>query len=123
MAEATVRLYVQYRKEQLGRTTRETFVPQSYDWGKEAQVDWYEAFAEVLGEWRKVYCFAMRSMASGGAFHRTYYHATQQAFLEAHEFAFDYFGGVFRHLRYDNLKSAVKKILRGQRQREGWCGR
>jgi hypothetical protein len=29
----------------------------------------------------------MRSMASGGAFHRAYYHATQQAFLEAHELA------------------------------------
>ena len=41
------------------------------------------------------------------------YHATRQAFLEAHELAFGYFGGVFRRLRYDNLKSAVKKILRG----------
>ncbi len=55
----------------------------------------------------------MRSMKSGAAFHRAYPHATQQAFLEAHEEAFDYFGGVFRTLRYDNLPSAVKKVLRG----------
>ncbi|MGE3482880.1 MAG: hypothetical protein AB7K73_16000, partial [Gammaproteobacteria bacterium] len=41
------------------------------------------------------------SMASGAAFHRAYLHATQQAFLEAHEQAFAYFGGVFRVLRYD----------------------
>src|SRR5947199_6342452 len=60
----------------------------------------------------------MRSMAGGGAFHRAYYHATQQAFLEAHEFAFQFFGGVFRRLRYDNLKSAVKKILRGYQREE-----
>jgi transposase len=60
----------------------------------------------------------MRSMASGGAFHRAYTHATQQAFLEAHELAFRYFGGVFRLLRYDNLSSAVKKILRGHRREE-----
>jgi transposase len=60
----------------------------------------------------------MRSMASGGAFHVAYYHATQQAFLEAHERAFGYFGGVFRRLRYDNLKSAVKKILRGHQREE-----
>jgi hypothetical protein len=60
----------------------------------------------------------MRAIASGGAFHRAYYHATQQAFLEAHESAFGYFGGVFRRLRYDNLKSAVKKILRGYRREE-----
>jgi transposase len=96
VAEATVRRQVQYRKEELGIVVRETFVPQTYEWGQEAQVDWYEAFAEVLGERSKVYVFSMRSMASGGAFHRAYYHATQQAFLEAHELAFRYFGGVFR---------------------------
>jgi hypothetical protein len=60
----------------------------------------------------------MRSMASGAAFHCAYLHATQQAFLEAHERAFAYFGGVFRKLRYDNLTSAVKKILRGSRREE-----
>ena len=60
----------------------------------------------------------MRSMAGGGAFHTAYFHATQQAFLEAHEQAFHYFGGVFRRLRYDNLKSAVKKILRGYQREE-----
>ena len=37
----------------------------------------------------------MRSMASGAAYHRAYLRATQQAFLEAHELAFHYFGGVF----------------------------
>jgi len=57
-------------------------------------------------------------MASGGAFHRAYTNATQQAFLEAHEHAFAYFGGVFRTLRYDNLGSAVKKILRGYQREE-----
>src|ERR1700690_3605949 len=109
VAEATVRRYVRERKQELGLTSRETFVPQVYDWGGEAQVDWYEAPADFAGERLRVYIFAMRSMASGGAFHVAYYHATQQAFLEAHELAFSYFGGVFRCLRYDNLKSAVKK--------------
>ena len=93
------------------------FVPQSYDWGVEAQVDWYEAYADLDGERIKLQVFSMRSMASGAAFHRAYPCATQQAFLEAHELAFEYFDGVFRRLRYDNLSSAVKKILRGQ-QRE-----
>jgi transposase len=57
-------------------------------------------------------------LASGGAFHRAYTNATQQAFLEAHELAFAYFGGVFATLRYDNLKLAVKKILRGYQRDE-----
>jgi transposase len=62
----------------------------------------------------------MRSMASGGAFHCAFPHASQQAFLEGHERAFAYFGGVFGLCRYDNLKSAVKKILRGGRDRTTW---
>jgi hypothetical protein len=45
--------------------------------------------------------FAMRSMFSGDAFHRAYTNATQQAFLEGHEHAFAYFGGLFRTLRLD----------------------
>jgi transposase len=118
VSASTVRRYVRRRHEELGQGARETFVPQVYDWGSEAQVDWYEAAVEVAGERRAVHIFAMRSMASGGAFHVAYYHATQQAFLEAHELAFCYFAGVFRHLRYDNLKSAVKKILRGYQREE-----
>jgi transposase len=112
-AERTVRQYVAQRKEALGLARRETFVPQSYDWGVEAQVDWYEAYADLDGERVKLQVFSLRSMASGAAYHRAYLRATQQAFLEAHELAFHYFGGVFRRLRYDNLSSAVKKIRRG----------
>jgi transposase len=118
VAESTVRQYVRERKQAMGLLGRETFVPQSYTWGGEAQVDWYEGYAEFDGESRKTYLFCLRSMASGGAFHRAYPHASQQAFLEAHELAFAYFGGVFRVLRYDNLKSAVKKILRGYQREE-----
>jgi transposase len=118
VAECTVRRYVRWKKRELGLAGGETFVPQSYAWGAEGQVDWYEAWAELGGEKQKLYVFCMRSMGSGGSFHRAYPHATQQAFLEAHELAFHRFGGVFELLRFDNLKSAVKKILRGYRREE-----
>ncbi|MGV8075042.1 MAG: IS21 family transposase [Syntrophobacteraceae bacterium] len=118
VAESTVRKYVRERKDEMGLIGRETFIPQSYKFGKESQVDWYEAYADLDGVRQKVYIFCMRSMASGGAFHRAYPHASQQAFLEAHEFAFDYFGGIFATVRYDNLSSAVKKILRGYQREE-----
>jgi len=118
VAESSVRRYVREKKAAMGLLGWETFVPQSYAWGSEGQVDWYEGWAEFDGESRKAYLFCLRSMASGGAFHRAYPHANQQAFLEAHELAFAYFGGVFRVLRYDNLKSAVKKILWGHQREE-----
>lgn len=118
IAERTVRQYVQGRKRQLGLDEREVAVPQEYSWGGQAQVDWYEAVIEIAGERHKAQIFVMRSMASGAAFHCAYPRATQQAFLEAHERAFEYFGGVFGCLRYDNLASAVKRILRGSRREE-----
>jgi transposase len=118
VAESTVRQYVRKRKIELGLKRGEVFIPQTYRWGQEGQVDWYEASAEIDGEQEKIYVFCLRSMASGGAFHWAYPHASQQAFLEAHERAFEYFGGVFEGLRYDNLTSAVKRILRGSQREE-----
>jgi transposase len=118
ITESTVRRYVRKRKIELGLLGRVTFVPQSYSWGQEAQIDWYEAEADLGGERRTLQVFCMRSMAGGGAFHRAYLNATQQAFLEGHDLGFRYFGGAFRLCRYDNLRSAVKEILRGKRREE-----
>lgn len=70
VAERTVRQYVHERKQALGLLAREVMVPQEYAWGDQAQVDWYEAVAEIEGERQMVQVFAMRSMASGAAFHR-----------------------------------------------------
>src|ERR1700688_4338405 len=99
VAEVTIRQYVRQRKRELGWAARATCVPQSYQSGQEGQVDWYEAWAELSGEPVLLQVFSMRGIASGAAFHRAYQRATQQAFLEAHEYAFRFFGGVFRMLR------------------------
>jgi transposase len=85
-SERTVRSYVQRRRQQLGLGHREVFIAQKYELGSEAQVDWYGAWAILSGERVKLQVFEMRSMASGAAYHRAYTHATQQAFLEAHQF-------------------------------------
>jgi transposase len=118
VAESTVRAYVRERKGALGLTGREVYVPQEYELGYEAQADWYEAWVVLDGVRVKVQVFSLRSMMSGGAYHRAYYRATQQAFFEAHEEAFKYFGGVFQVIRYDNLASAVKKVLKGHTRQE-----
>jgi len=91
VSESTVRRYVQHKKEELGLLARETFVPQSYALGIEAQVDWYEAQADLGGERQTLQVFCMRSMASAGSLHRAFFRATQQAFLEGHEVGFRYF--------------------------------
>jgi transposase len=118
LSESTVRRYVCWKKRQMGAAAKDIYIAQSYAFGEEAQVDWYEAYANLSGDEQKVNVFCMRSMASGAAFHCAYPHATQQAFLEAHELAFAWFGGVFARLRYDNLRAAVKRIVRGSRREE-----
>ena len=118
VAESTIRRCVRERKLALKMFAGETFVPQSYAWGSEGQVDWYEAEADIDDERQRLQVLVMRSMAGGGAFHRAYHRPTQQAFLEAQQLGFRYFGGVFRQVRYDNLSSAVKRILQGHRREE-----
>ena len=78
IGEPTVRRYVAVRKRELGLSGREVFVPQSYGLGQEAQVDWFEASAKLGGEHRVLQFFAMRSMASGDAFHRASTNATRR---------------------------------------------
>ena len=40
VAESTVREYVRTKKMAMGLAGRESFIPQSYAWGSEGQVDW-----------------------------------------------------------------------------------
>jgi hypothetical protein len=78
VAEVTIRQYVLGRKLELGWSTRATCVPQSSEPGQEAQVDWYEAWAELNGEQVLLQVFSMCSMVSGAAFHRAYHRATSR---------------------------------------------
>ena len=61
-----MRNHVRERKRQMGLDRRETFVPQSYRWAQEAQVDWYEAWVDLGDERTRVQVFTMRSMGTGG---------------------------------------------------------
>lgn len=118
VAESTVRQYVRGRKRAMGWAVGEVFVPQVHAPGIEAEVDWGEALVVLGGVSVKVHLFVMRASFSGAAFCQASLVETQQAFLELHVQAFEWFGGVFPEIRFDNLKSAVKKVLKGRRRVE-----
>lgn len=113
----TVRAYFYKVRKQLGRP-KQAFVPQCYRSGEEAEVDWYEAQVDFPAGRQKIFIFQMRACYSGKEFHRAYFKQNQQSFLDGHVAAFNYFGGVFKTIRYDNLTSAVKKVLRGRKRVE-----
>jgi transposase len=118
VAEVTVRQYVRARKRELGWAVCEVFVPQVHVAGREAEVDWGQALVELGGVATTVHVFVMRASFSGAAFCQASLVETQQAFLELHVQAFEWFGGVFAEIRFDNLTSAVKKVLKGRRRVE-----
>jgi transposase len=118
VAEATVREHVRNRRRELGLTIGQVFVPQTHTPAQTAEVDWGEAQVQLAGSPVTVHVFVMRSCFSGAAFSMASPVETQQAFLEGHALAFAWFGGVFEEVRYDNLGSAVKKVLRGRRRVE-----
>jgi transposase len=117
-AETTVRQYVRARRRAMGLVVSEVFVPQAHAPGMEGEVDWGEADVVFAGVVTTVHLFVMRASFSGAAFCQASLVETQQAFLELHVQAFEWFGGVFPSLRFDNLTSAVKKVLKGRRRVE-----
>ena len=113
-SESAVRRYVRLAKMAFGLDTPCAFIPCNPEAGHEAEVDWGTATAIIAGEELRLKFFCMRSKYSGKHFVRFYPCERQQAFLDAHIHAFSFFGGVFPTLIYDNLTTAVQKVLRGR---------
>jgi transposase len=117
VSERQVCRYVRQRRRQLGEVD-EVFVPLATDAGIEAEVDWGEARILLRGELVDAHLFLMRPCFSGASFVCAFEAETQQAFLEGHVAAFEWFGGVFDVVRYDNLKAAVARVMKGRRRVE-----
>ncbi|HTX08373.1 MAG TPA: IS21 family transposase [Solirubrobacteraceae bacterium] len=118
VSERQVRRYVRERKQAVGELVDEVFVPLCSEPGAEAEVDWGEATVLIAGVSTVVHVFVMRSCFSGACFVQAQLRETQQAFLEGHIAAFAFFEGVFPLIRYDNLGSAVAKVMKGRRRVE-----
>jgi len=118
-SESTVRRYVRAAKLQLGLDPScKVFIPCEPDAGREAEVDWGSATAMIAGEALRLKFFCMRSKYSGKHFVRFYACERQQAFFDGHIKAFEFFDGLFPVLIYDNLTSAVRKVLKGRNRLE-----
>ncbi len=120
---SAVRDYVAKRRPQIwaaaGKAAEEAFVPQVHEPGAEAEVDFADLWIELAGVRTKCFLFTLRLSFSGKAVHRAYSTQGQEAFLEGHQQAFEVFGGVpVFHIRYDNLKSAVSRVLFGRNRTE-----
>lgn len=105
-----VKRYVTKKRE----TSGEVYMPLAFDAGEEAQMDWGEAWAVIAGVMVKVFLFCVRLCYSRASYVRAYPTEKQEAFLDGHVRAFEFFGGVPRRGAYDNLKAAAISVGRGQ---------
>lgn len=119
---ASVRDYVARRRPQIqaeaGRTVEQAFVPQTHAPGEQAEVDFGDVWLTLAGEKTRCFMFTYRLSFSGAAVHRVYASQGQEAFIEGHLEAFRVLGVPTVHIRYDNLKSAVTRVLFGRTRTE-----
>ncbi len=123
LSYSTVRDWVRKRRPQIaaaaGKPVQTAFILQAHDPGAEAEVDFTEVFVMLAGEKTKCFMFAFRLSHSGKAVHRVFASQGQEAFIEGHIHAFAAIGGVPRgKIRYDNLRSAVSRVLFGRNRTE-----
>lgn len=115
--ESGVRRYVREWKR-AHAPDGESFLPLAYAPGAEAQCDWGEAVVRVGGVERVAAYFCLRLCYSLKSFVMAFPTARQECFLAGHAAAFQALGGVPERVTYDNLGSAVTKLLRGRNRVE-----
>jgi transposase len=115
-AESTVRHYVAERRKAQKRP--KVYLPLSFDPGRDGQVDWGEAHVVMAGQLATVQLFVMRLNYSRRLFVMAFPGQKQECFFAGHVAAFHHYGGVPQRLTYDNLTTAVQKVLKGKQRRE-----
>jgi transposase len=115
-SESGVRRYIGQRRREKRRP--KVYLPLEFDPGRDAQGDWGEAVAIIAGKRVIVQVFMLRLNYSRKLFARAYPTQKQECFLDAHVQAFHHFGGVPHRISYDNLKTAVVRILQGRNRQE-----
>lgn len=115
--ESTVRRFVREYKLQQNKTSNSS-IPLEFDPGEFAQFDWGEVTVILSGVATKVMLFCMRLLYSRKIFVKVFPHQRQEALFQGHADAFDYFEGVPKVIIYDNMKTAVKKVLEGTKREE-----
>ena len=97
---------------------KEAFLPLEFELGAHAEVDWTEAYFFLKGKETKAHIFVMKLRGSGGYYAKAYPFEKQEAFFDGHVKCFEFMNGVPYRITYDNLKTAVKKVLKGSNREE-----
>ena len=109
----SVRRYVQaWRRDQ--KTASQVYIPLSFDPGEAFQFDWSHEKITLGGMPAAVKVAHIRLCYSRFFLVVAYPRETQEMVFDAHGRAFTFFGGGCRRGIYDNMRTAVNKIIAGK---------
>lgn len=111
--ETVARCYRQ-AKQNLNSQQAEAYIPLEFGPGEAYQFDWSPILAYIGGELVELQLGVTTLCHSRYFFARAYPCQKQELMLDLHTRAFGFFGGTCRRGIYDNLKTAVKEILKGK---------
>lgn len=110
----SVRRYVKQQKEQSNSAVGPGYIPLQFQPGDAYQFDWSYENVIIGGINQKVKVAHFRLCHSRAIFIRAYPRESQEMVFDAHNKAFNFFNGACKRGIYDNLKTAVDKVLRGK---------
>lgn len=113
----SVRRFVRAWRGEKGLNPATVFIPLAFDPGSVYQFDWSYESAILGGVHQTVKVAHFRLAFSRMTFVVAFVRESLEMLLEAHNRAFAFFGGNPRQGVYDNLKTAVDKILKGKERR------
>jgi transposase len=104
----------QWRLETMGPSLKSAFVPLKFALGEAFQFDWSEESLLIGGIHRKVLLAHLKLCASRAFALMAYPTQSHEMLFDAHTRAFQMLGGVPARGIYDNMKTAVDKVLPGK---------
>lgn len=111
----SVQRYVKrWKARHHGPKVTEAFVPLLFAAGDACQFDWSHEQVELSGVVQTIKVAHFRLAYSRQMFIIAYPRETQELVLDAHNRAFEFFGGAPARLIYDNLKTVVDTVFTGK---------
>jgi transposase len=115
-SESSVLVYLWRLRK--GKRQVKVYLPLEFEPGEDGQVDWGEAEVILGGERVTVQIFVLRLCYSRKIFVMAFPSQKQECFYAGHVAAFAYLGGIPRRLSYDNLTTAIKRVLQGRNREQ-----
>lgn len=110
----SIQRYVKHWKEKCRLAQSKAFIPLEFEPGDAMQFDWSLEHVLIGGVSQTVKVAHFRLSYSRKPFIVAFPREQIEMVLEAHNYAFSYFGGVSKRIIYDNPKTMVHRVLSGK---------